>query len=401
MCKLMRFLLLSAAVLSCQKPLFDRPPRSNGAAGQGVRRDSSETQLAEPDAPPPPPALYATAFRYQDEEAADVLLLKNGEEMLQVPVSGQPEPQRHRLLDGHLWTDACDGREVVVSCDGEERFRYEGDELLRGFWVDGGTVYTLGQRQGREGLSFRINGKERFGAPTGTILGGPEDSEWEGGAFSQGSDGVCYSYGIPLWKNGQLLWEYHVMQGASLLKTLPAGNAEAIYDIRMLDGMVYRSEKRSGAVCLVKDETYRSVELSASEDPHFWKLVAVNGEMLLKGYSTALSGKRYSFWLRSPSQVPFIVTKNQPVRDLVTDGEHVAYVVENAEGLVQGVFLDQEAIPLPSGRYLLPSSRCVRLKDGVLGLALSSPDGQEHLLVRGREVTTLRFSGIFTSVQIH
>ena len=38
---------------------------------------------------------------------------------------------------------------------------------------------------------------------------------------------------------------------------------------------------------------------------------------------------------------------------------------------------------------------------GVLGLALSSPDKQTHLLIRDREVQTLHFNGYFTSVQIH
>ncbi len=402
MCKLIRIFLLSALVLSCQKPLFETPPRSE-PSGNGSRRDS--IGILDPDAPEPPPDFYATALCFGEGEPAQVVLFKNGEEVLRVPVSGHPEPERHRLLNGHLWTDTCDGTEVVISRDGEERFRYPGDELFRGFLEVKGKLYTLGQRQGKEGFSFRVNGEERFSAPTGTILGGPEDNEWEGGAFSQDTSGVYYTYGIPLWKGEELLWEYRVMQEDQVYKTLPAGSADAIYDIRVHNGIVYRSELRSSirnTFCLVKDETYQAVELSATEVPHYWKLTTVNGQILLKGYSTGiLGGKEYSYWLRTPSEVPFIVTDNQPIREMVTDGEHVAYLVENTDGLVRAAYLDKAGITFTSDRYRLPSSRCIQLKKGVLGLALSSPDGQKHLLIRDREVQALQFNGYFTSVQIY
>ena len=402
MCKLIRIFLLSAFVLSCQKSLFDTPPRSDPSLN-GSRRDS--TGILDPDAPEPLPDLYATALCFGEDESAEVVVFKNGEEVLRVPVSGRPEPERHRLLKGHLWTDSCDGTEVVISRDGEERFRYPGDELLRGFQEIKGKIYTLGQRQGKEGFSLRVNGEERFNAPTGTILGGPDDNEWEGGAFSQDTSGVYYTYGIPLWKGEELRWEYRVMQEDQVFKTLPAGSADAIYDIRVHNGIVYRSELRSSirnTFCLVKDETYQAVELAATEVPHYWKLTTVNDKIYLKGYSTGvIGGKEYSYWLRTPSEVPFIVSDNQPIRDMVTDGEHMAYLVESPDGLVRSAYLDKAGITFTSDRYQLPSSRCIQLKKGVLGLALSSPDRQKHLLIRDREVQTLEFNGYFTSVQIH
>lgn len=402
MCKLIRIFLLSAFVLSCQKSLFDTPPRSDPSLN-GSRRDS--TGILDPDAPEPPPDLYATALCFGEDESAEAVVFKNGEEVLRVPVSGRPEPERHRLLKGHLWTDSCDGTEVVISRDGEERFRYPGDELLRGFLEVKGKIYTLGQRQGKEGFCLRVNGEERFNAPTGTILGGPDDNEWEGGAFSQDTSGVYYTYGIPLWKGEDLLWEYRVMRDDQVFKTLPAGSADAIFDIRVHNGIVYRSELRSSirnTFCLVKDETYQTVELATTEVPHYWKLTTVNGQIFLKGYSTGIiGGKEYSYWLRTPSEIPFIVSDNQPIRDMVTDGEHMAYLVESPDGLVRSAYLDKAGITFTSDRYQLPSSRCIQLKKGVLGLALSSPDRQTHLLIRDRDVQTLQFNGYFTSVQIY
>ena len=412
MCKLIRLFLLSLAVVSCQKPLFSNLPRSlSRDEERQPRKDSTVTPaLPEEEALPD---LYASAFVFpdgvdwQDEspEEGEIVLFKNGKPLVRVPFSGPPEPDRHRISDGRLWTDSCDGQEVIVSRDGMERFRFAGDELFRGFLVVNGIVYTLGQRQGNEGLCFRVNGEERFSAPTGTILGGPDDSEWEGGAFSRDTAGVCYTYGIPFRKGDRLQWEYRVMREDEICKIIPAGSVDAIFDIRVHDGIVYRSELRTSirdSYCLVKDETYYTVEMASSEVPHYCKLVPVDGSLLLKGYSTGISSsKKYTFWLRDPAEIRHIAIDNQPIRDMASDGKHTAYLVESPEGLVRSAYLDAEQITFTSDRYRLPYARCLQMKKGCLGLALSSPDGQEHLLVRNKEAVKLQFNGCFTSVQIH
>ena len=412
MCKLIRFFLLSLAVVSCQKSLFSLPPRSQpNGSGQSASRDTT-AQPAGPDAGTPVPDLYATAFCFPDSvdwragepEAADVVLFKNGNELLRVTVPGRPDPERHRIWGGKLWTDVCDGREVIVSRDGTERFRYEGDELLRGFLLVGNAVYTLGQRQGREGLCFRIKGEERFSSPVGTVLGGPLDSEWEGGAFSRDASGICYTYAIPVRKGDRQLWEYRVMREDEVLKILPAGSVDALFDIRVSNGVIYRSELRSSirdSYCLVKDETYYTVEMSSTEEPHYCKLVPADGEILLKGYSTGISSsKKYTFWYRDSQNIRYIAIDNQPITDLLADDGHSAYLVESPDGKVRTLYLDKENIPFSSDRYSLPSSRCALLKKGVLGIALSNPESGEHLLIRDREVSKLEFNGYFTSVYI-
>ena len=406
--KILPILFLLASATSCRETLFDQPPRSDqqGYGGRG-------TTILDPEAPVPEPDLYATAFCFPDgvdwqggqTDGAEIVLFKNGEEKLRVPVQGRPDPDRHRLSHGRLWTDTCDGYEVVVSRDGVERFRYHGDELLQGFLVTTNAVYTLGQRQGREGLSFRVNGQERFSSSTGTILGGPEDSDWEGGAFCHDSTGVYYTYGIPVRKGDALNWEYRIMREDEPYKTLPAGFTGPIFDIRVYEGMVYRSELRTSlksTFCLVKGDTYYTVDMGSAEVPHYCKLVPVNGRLLLKGYSTGLlqSGK-YAFWLRDAANVHFMVLDNLPVRDLVAEGELSAHLIEGPAGTVRSLFLGKELIAFTSDLFTLPSSRCIKLRNGILGVALSCPDKGEHLLIRGREKTTLRFNGYFTSIEIY
>ena len=405
-----KFLPLLMLLCSCQASLFDPTPRWMRM------QDRNRHEAQAPDAPDTVGTvkgadIYLTAFRYPQgvdwqahpETPAEVVLYKNGRELLSVPTQGPPEPERHRVCHGRLWTDWSDGNETVVSCDGVERFRFAGEELFRGFLEVNGMVHTLGQRQGREGFCYRVNGAELFNAPTGTLLGSADEREWEGGAFCRDSSGLYYSYGIPIQSSDGQRWEYRVMRGADLLESVPAGTAEALFDIRVLDGIVYRSERRAGyppTYCLVKDKLYRSLDVGPGESMHFCKLVNVNGRMLVKGYSTGVGSHIYTYWLRDPAGIPWIALSNDPIGDLISDGTHQAHVVLNDAGLVRSLWLDREGVPFTSDTYRLATPRCLTLKDGILGAALSRQEGDEHLVMLDGKGTRYTFNGYFTSLVI-
>ena len=157
MCKLIRWVLFTLAVLSCQPPLFDSHPRSGNPYGSGPGR-AAAGKPEEPEPSGPQVSLY------------------------------------------------------VVSCNGEERFRFPGEEVFNGFWVIDGQLYTLGQRPGGGGLCFRVNGQERFSSESGVLLNGPDEVEWDGGAFCIDSSGIYYTYRVPVRKQEEVNWEYRVMK---------------------------------------------------------------------------------------------------------------------------------------------------------------------------------------------
>lgn len=401
------WLLLATLFLSCQKPLFTSIPRSprTGAPTHG-RSSGAPAEEAAPDVPPD---VYLTALRFPEGVnwrtdpggGAQVVLFKNGTECLSVPVAGVPDPERHRVIRGQLWTDESDGARTVVSCNGQERFRHPGAELYRGFLVTGGAVHTLGQRQGWEGLCYRIDGQERFSADIGTLLGSADDREWEGGAFCHDSTGLYYVYGVPIRTADALLWEYKVMCGGQLLRTVPAGSAETLYDIRVLDGTVYRSERRSGGGhFLVQDTQAEPLGLGSRESPHLCKLVAVDGRMLVKGYTGGSSRLSCSFWLRRPGEIFCTAVSMYLITELLYHDGQVAYVALDPDGRLAEIALEKEKLPVPAGQYLLATPRCAAFRKGVLGVALSAAEGDEHLVCLGGECTPYHFNGYFTSLVI-
>ena len=251
--KLLALGLLLGAVISCRDPLFDSLPRymrEHGrtlpsSGGGTAPKDTAQNPSPQEPPAPPEPSVYVTAFHYIDTEnwetdslgAAELLFFKDDELLLRLPVETPPDPERHRIWDGRLWTDATDGFLTRVFRDGEEMFRYDGQEQLRGFLIKDGEVHTLGQRPGREGLCYRINGREVFSSTTGTVLGSPSDPEWESGALTPDGDWVYYTYKAD--------GNYYVMQDSKYHKVVFERDADAFYDFRVKEGEVLQAYRKA------------------------------------------------------------------------------------------------------------------------------------------------------------
>ena len=419
--KLIVSFLLLAAVISCREPLFDPQPRWMHEQGRSARDERQEQ--TGPDGGPEVsrerlPDAYLTAFHFAEgvpwrdsvTTGAEIVLYKNGAEHLRVPVHGTPEADRHRVVAGSLWTDACEDGRMVVSCNGVERFRYEGDELYRGFLVREGQVHTLGQRPGQEGFCYRIDGEEVYSSTLGTILGAPGDPEWPDGAFSADSTGVYYAYALPIRRGGgDLEWEYRVMRGAEQVLTLRPGDVYRLYDIRVYKGKVYYCEQtdaRPSSLSVIRDATVESVGVPASETPHAPRLVPVDDRLVVKGHSTVNEPGRSIYWYRAKGQSLFLAMEDLPFLDCYRDPEgRVAAVLlrEGAEQLVAAVTLDRKKKEMPPGRYRMTTSRCAAWGNGDFAIALTHADGLEHRVMQvsrdSVHIDTYSFNGCFTSLQ--
>ena len=104
-----------------------------------------------------------------------ISLYCNGSRTVSVPSgAGFPashDPDMHRCIDGKLYTDYSDGGRTYVCENGNLLFSYEGREMLCGFLIKDGDIYTLGQNRSGEGLSFRKNGTMVFSSGTGSVIG--------------------------------------------------------------------------------------------------------------------------------------------------------------------------------------------------------------------------------------
>ena len=414
-CALFLLLAFMATLAACRpEPLFPGTPRYLRMQDRyrylmqsgGVSVSDSAGAVA------PPPSVYYTAlafpdwaeWREGDLRGAEVVLYKDGEEQLRVPIGDNPDPERHRVRGGHLWTDHIEGRETVVECDGQEVLRYSGEEVLMGFLLVGEHLHTIGQLPGGQGFTYRIDGKEVFGDPADIVVGSLNRREWEGGALMADSlYGVCYSYGVPFRSGDKTEWEYRTMSGDSCLKKMPKGTSERLFDIRVYRGEVYRTEQRGAdatTICLVQDNNYHSIDIQPAEVPHLLELVPLeNGQMGVKGYSNGLVRRKKVFWYRDAQGLHQQVSSYRDIPDLFVEGERLAYCT-TLEGVVQEAFQDGRSLEIAPNTYRLATPLCARLHQGRLLLLLSSVEGNDHLVLHGDTRTPFTFNGYFTSIVI-
>lgn len=392
-------ILLIAAIPACQKPLFDSSSRES----QGGRRisppasaqDSTEAGLT----------VYATAivfpdstdWRAGDTRAGKVILFKDGKAIGSLPAEDRPDPDRHRFMDGHLWTDVTDGTTTTILCDGAPLFSFPGQESMTGFLVADGSVHTLGQHPGG-GFSYRIDGQEIYSSADGVAVGKAEDPDWEGGTLTRDDTGIYYAYSFPVHLQDGQVWEHRVMKGGEMIKLLPALAGGELLDIRVRDEKVYRLENRYGNICFLKGETIVPINIPVYTQSV--RLVWVDGEMQVRGYSRYRSTSVH--WIMGGDGFHYAqVTDVNHLFHLFASEGKTAYVVLNPDESVAKAACGETEEEFPPATYRLKTRRCAAYKKGVLALALTNEVSNEHLLVVDGQHISSRFNGYFTGIYIY
>lgn len=160
----------------------------------GKDRSDPEGEMPAPEPPAHIDTLYVTGVEYpagydwvKDQEYGTVecrlFLEKEGERIVDVPVGyfyeTASDPDMHRCVDGHLYTDYSSDSETVIKRDGATLFRYQGREMITCFHVSGGgDIYTVGQaRSGEPGFTFRKNGEEMLSVDDGHAVSDIEEKD--------------------------------------------------------------------------------------------------------------------------------------------------------------------------------------------------------------------------------
>lgn len=143
-----------------------------------------------------------------------------------------PDPDRHHLLGGHLYTERTTGGQTRIGRDGNELFRVEGREFLSGLLEDGGDLYTLSRPGPDGGFTLRRNGEVLYSHPDGIPFGSLSDPAYgpTGALYLDGGEVVfCFRA-----RDGAILSHFQVRdaQVSRLIGILPV----SVLDLRIRDG---------------------------------------------------------------------------------------------------------------------------------------------------------------------
>lgn len=366
-------LALMVLACGCHKPLVPGIPRymreqdrfSNYAlAAHSEDEDSAEAADSC--------HLYITAIR-----DGEYVLFRDFEEVACAPAGDNPDPDRNRAIGGYLWSDALEGKETVVFRDGVEYLRWSGEELFAGFMLRDGHLYTLGQRPGSQGFSYRVDGEEVFSDVNGRVVGFVPGREW---------DGINYCYGIPLQHGSSTTWEYRVMKGAETVSTLADDSVGIVLDICVINGSVYRVEKREDDVRFVSPRGSFSYGAASQVS-----IVKIGNNVCVRGHNP--SGT--ACWYRRNSKL----LAWEEAAELYYDGRTRVWWTLEDDGHIGQMFFGKTALEITPGRYSLASPACAGFYGPTFCAALNDHIGQEHLIVTDTTVTPFHLDGTITGIR--
>ncbi|MBO8445375.1 MAG: hypothetical protein IAC23_06750 [Bacteroidetes bacterium] len=236
--------LPAALVMSCGTIEVDAPGDVSGT-GQGPGGGQTVPLPEEKE-------LYVTGVEYPegydwhaDENyghvACKVFLMKEGERIVELSADERnlvtSDADMHRCVDGHLYTDYSTESETVIKMDGEELFRYQEREMICGFQVVDGDVYTLGMpRDGADGWTWRRNGDVMMSRTSGYIMNG----------LSLDNGSMWFTYVDPVVSGDKVKERYYLVSDGKTIPVGAAADVEKVDDILLYGGVTYYTARLQG-----------------------------------------------------------------------------------------------------------------------------------------------------------
>ena len=414
--------LLTVSASSCN--IFDIEHPGNTTRIDTERKDTVQTADSSSSTPPIPQydtIIYAAAVRYPAgydwridtltaEVQADVVLFRNGEVISSIPASYEnavsADPDMHRIVNGHIYTDYSSYYETIIKKDGAQLFKFEGRERICGFYVDGDDVWTLGEARGKlGGVVLRKNGKIFFAAD-------------EGRTFFNASDPSCCS-GALHFENGIPWFFYYTNEDGPLSNTnscflVENGEKKAIElppTVRkIMDAKIIGGEpifagvisSTMNAITLLKGGVALSFSLPTSYQLSNCKIIPGSGGVfyLTGECSHYITRETAGYIYDSNGNCLYFTPSGQKLLGLYIDNDVSVMVSCNSDGSSPSVNINGKTRTV-QGNYRYLSSRCGRIFGDKFYMAYNPMDlDTAPFISDGTSTKSLDLNGFITDIKI-
>ena len=390
---------VAAAVVSCGiEEMSQRPGvnRDDVWTGPGMNAGDSGREVC-----------YVTAFDYPDDYdwradrekgsvKCSLVVFANGVPMMKVPVGDEFEvssdPDMHRMIEGHLYTDYSTGSETVIKKNGKTVLRYPGREVVCGIIADGDTLYTLGHPRHGDGFAFRKNGEVILERSAGRTFG----------RLHRDGGRICFAFTEPVASEGRDIERYYHFTDGMIVQAAVRDDVRKVWDIY----------SHKGEICWVASVT-------GIEEPVLFKDGRLNAMVLFEGYTpltlSIMEGEDAlyvegiltssdltlvtAFWPRPGHSLSFDDGFVASSSCLSGDGINFTFNPMDLSGYGM-IYRNGDELPMPAG-YSVMGTRCAAISGGILHIGLSSLEGGRPMVWKDGQTELLDISGYIASVSVH
>lgn len=346
---------------------------------------------------------YVTAFDYPEgydwrynpekgEVKCSLVVFTNGKPTLKVPVGNvycvSDDPDMHRMIDGHLYTDYPTEDQTIIKRDGKPYMIYEGRESILDMVLREDGLYTLGHRRNGKGFSLRVNGSVVMERESGYTFG----------KLSVVDSSVCFAFVEQIVTSGERLERYYCYMNGNVVQTALREDVKKVWDIHFHLGKVKALATLTGISdpVILSDSGIYTLPLPYGSSVVSGRIFSVGEQLGAEIILSSKAGLSSALWLDSKLYHNF--GNLQTVSSIWTGGEGVACVLNSRSSSSSGeVFRMGDSYILPLGMSS-QGTAAINMADGILTVGLSSVNGSRPVLWKDGEMEELDVNGYICTV---
>lgn len=380
---------------------------------EGTQRPTDKEKEDKPDYPQDTvkvekSALYITGIDYPDgynwradSEAGSIrcslVVFADGKKTMEIPVGKEymvsPDPDRHRVIKGALYTDYCTSDETIIKRDGVETVRYAGCEFIREMTVCGDDIYTLGIPKRGKGFSYRKNGEIVLRSDKGYLFPGLD--------IEDGS--IYFSYSEPAGSgSGTMDSYYHVCDGDAEQVVL-IDNVTKVLDMVRHNGEVfYIALTADTSAPVIAGAGYRRA-LEVPDEVTFISadLLSTDEDLYVEAvcrFDDPVKGSYYASTLWKEDELYHKFSPGFSVSAICASDDGICCIINSNSSSGGGtIFRCGERFNLPIG-YTSMGKNPMAMTDGVLYIGLTSLKGGKPILWKDGEMEELDLNGMICTL---
>ena len=353
--------------------------------------------------PMSPSLTFVSAFDYPDgydwrsdpdrgHVKCSLVVFREGLPVLKVPVGNEysvsPDPDMHRIIDGHLYTDFSDGTETLLKKNGKPVLSYPGAEMICDMKVKGSDIYTLGHSRKGQGFALRLNGSVLLSREAGytfeRIL--IEDTE------------VSVAFAEPIVSSSGTVERYYVMRGGKVTQIALRDDIKQVWDVAVYGEEIYYLASLTGvqAPVLVSSQGMTTLQMPSSMTVVSCRMNILEGGICVEG--VLADGNQVQSVLWGTDFQYSLFPKGMTFSALCFGEDGLHCTMNPASGLGAGlIFRGGESLEIPAG-YACMSRSAMDFASGMLTVGLSSLKGEAPALWVDGRLKNLDINGYISCV---
>lgn len=321
-----------------------------------------------------------------------LIVYKEGVPILKVPVGDKycvsPDPDMHRIIDGHLYTDYSTDASTIIKKDGKQLTEYPCPEMISDFQVINGQVHTLGHSRRGAGFAYRINGEP--------VL--ERDSGYSFERIFIEDSTVFIPFSEQIFSSNGAIERYYVWSNGKVSQVALRDDVKKVWDVAICDGEVMCLASLVGvsAPVIITDSGMMALSMPSSLQLLSCRMNVLSDAIYVEGILT--DGKQVQSVLWDPDLWYTLFQKGLTFSAICKGDGSLHCTLNPASGVDTGlIYRCGETLAMPRG-YACMSRNAMDFSSGMLSIGLSSESGGKPVLWVDGQTKELDVNGYISSV---